>query len=228
MNNQDSKMKIKSRYAGIIFDLDGTLLDTIEDLADSMNKVLTDLGFPNHPLSAYKYFVGEGVEALIRRALPEDQLRPELLDHCLGALREEYSRRWENKTHPYPGIPELLDHLTGLGLKMAILSNKLDHFTQIMVAKLLPRWRFRPVFGARPSVPKKPDPAGALEIAQALQIAPEYFIYLGDTGIDMKTAGAAGMAAVGVLWGFRQADELRDQGARWLIEKPGDLLPLLS
>ena len=221
-------MEKKLQYPGIIFDLDGTLLDTIEDLADSMNQVLTDLGFPTHTLGAYKTFVGEGVETLIRRALPEDQLRPELLDQCLGAFREEYSRRWENKTRPYAGIPELLDHLTGMGLKMAILSNKQDYFTRIMVARLLPRWRFDPVFGARPSVPKKPDPAGALEIAEALQIAPDCFIYLGDTGIDMKTACAAGMIPVGVLWGFRPADELRAQGARWLIEKPGDLVPLLS
>ena len=111
---------------------------------------------------------------------------------------------------------------------MAILSNKLDHFTRIMVDRLLPRWRFDPVFGARPSIPKKPDPAGALEIAKALHLAPDRFLYLGDTGIDMKTASAAGMVAVGVLWGFRPADELRAQGARWLIEKPWDLVPYLS
>ena len=168
------------------------------------------------------------MEALIRRALPEDHLRPELLDQCLGALREEYSRRWENNTRPYAGIPELLDHLNGMGFQMAILSNKLDHFTRIMVARLLPRWRFEPVFGARPAVPKKPDPAGALEIAEALRLPPDQFLYLGDTGIDMKTATAAGMAPVGVLWGFRPADELRAQGARYLIEKPGDLVSLLA
>ena len=218
----------KLKYPAIIFDLDGTLLDTIEDLADSMNQVLTDLGFPTHTVGDYKFFVGEGVEPLIRRALPEDQLRPELLDQCLGALREEYSRRWENKTRPYAGIPDLLDHLNGMGLRMAILSNKLDHFTRIMVAKLLPRWKFDPVFGARPAVPKKPDPAGALEIAQALHLAPNHFVYLGDTGIDMKTASAAGMVPVGVLWGFRPADELKDQGAKWLIEKPTDLISLIA
>ena len=221
-------MEKKLKYPGIIFDLDGTLLDTIEDLADSMNRVLTDLGFPTHTIDAYKYFVGEGVEPLIRRALPEDQLRPELLDQCLGALREEYSRRWENKTRPYAGIPDLLDHLNEMGLRMAILSNKLDHFTRIMVAKLLPRWKFDPVFGARPAVPRKPDPAGALEIAQALHLAPDHFVYLGDTGIDMKTASAAGMVPVGALWGFRPADELRDQGAKWLIEKPADLIALIA
>jgi len=218
----------KLKYPGIIFDLDGTLLDTIADLADSMNQVLTDLGFPTHAVDAYKTFVGEGVEALIRRALPEDQLRPELLERCLRALREAYSLRWGNKTRPYPGIPELLDRLTDLGLKMAILSNKLDHFTRIMVARLLPRWRFEPVFGARPAVPNKPDPVGALEIAAALHLAPDHFIYLGDTGIDMKTASAAGMVPVGVLWGFRPADELRDQGAKWLIEKPEDLIALIT
>jgi phosphoglycolate phosphatase len=218
----------KLKYPAIIFDLDGTLLDTIEDLADSMNQVLTDLGFPTHTLDDYKTFVGEGVEALIRRALPQDQPRPDLLDRCLGTFREEYSRRWENKTRPYPGIPELLDHLTAMKLRMAILSNKLDHFTRIMVTKLLPRWRFDPVLGARPSVPRKPDPAGALEIAGALHLSPDRFIYLGDTGIDMKTASAAGMVPVGVLWGFRPADELNAQGAKWLLAKPIDLIALLS
>ena len=221
-------MEKKLKYPAIIFDLDGTLLDTIEDLADSMNQVLTDLGFPTHTLDTYKYFLGEGVETLIRRALPQDQLRPDLLDQCLGGMREEYSRRWENKTRPYAGIPELLDHLTALGLRMAILSNKLDHFTRIMVTKLLPHWRFDPVLGARPSVPRKPDPAGALEIAGALHLPPDRFIYLGDTGIDMKTASAAGMVPVGVLWGFRPADELNAQGAKWLLAKPIDLIAFLS
>jgi phosphoglycolate phosphatase len=212
----------------VIFDLDGTLLDTIEDLADSMNRVLADFGFPAHTLDAYKTFVGEGAEVMIRRALPEDQLRPGLLEQCLESLRVEYGRRWENKTRPYPGIPELLDHLNDLGLKMAVLSNKMDHFTRLMVARLLPRWRFEPVLGARPAVPRKPDPAGALEIAETLKISPDHFFYLGDTGIDMMTASAAGMVPVGVLWGFRPADELQAQGARWLIEKPMELISLLS
>ena len=213
---------------GILFDLDGTLLDTLEDLADSMNEVLANQGFPIHPVGDYKYFVGEGVEIMILKALPEDQKRPEVLGRCLEKMREVYTRRWRLKTRPYPGIPELLDALTARRLKMAILSNKVDFFTQIMVADLLAAWRFDRVLGVRPGHPKKPDPAGALEIARDLQLSPDRFLYLGDTAIDMKTAVAAGMFPIGVLWGFRPAEELRAGGARLLIERPFELLSVLD
>jgi phosphoglycolate phosphatase len=213
---------------GILFDLDGTLLDTLEDLADSLNEVLSSEGFPTHPVTAYKYFVGEGVEVMIRRALPEDRRVPEILERCLEKMRMVYTRRWRLKSRPYPGIPELLDALTARRLKMAILSNKVDFFTQIMVAELLSSWHFDRVLGVRPAHPKKPDPAGALEIARDLELAPDRFLYLGDTAIDMKTALAAGMFPVGVLWGFRPADELESGGARLLIEHPLDLLSILK
>ena len=186
---------------GIIFDLDGTLLDTLDDLAASMNEVLGELGFPTHAVAAYKFFVGEGVEVMVERALPEGRRIPELRKACLRGMREVYSRSWRRNTRPYPGIPELLDALTHRRLKMAILSNKAEAFTQIMVTELLSPWRFDYVLGASPSHPKKPDPAGALEIVQALKIPPSRFLYLGDTPIDMKTARAAGMLPVGVLLG---------------------------
>ncbi|MBI5602223.1 MAG: HAD family hydrolase [Deltaproteobacteria bacterium] len=213
---------------GILFDLDGTLLDTLEDLADSLNEVLAEQGFPTHPVKAYKYFVGEGVEVMIRRALPEDRRGPEVLERSLEKMTEVYTRRWRLKTRLYPGIPELLDALTTRRLKMSILSNKVDFFTQIMVADLLSAWRFDRVLGVRPGHPKKPDPAGALEIARDLQLSPAQFLYLGDTPIDMKTAVAAGMFPIGVLWGFRPAEELRSGGARLLINHPLDLLPILD
>lgn len=208
---------------GIIFDLDGTLLDTLEDLADSMNEVLEGLGFPIYGLEAYKFFVGEGLEVLARRVLPEDRRTPEIMAQCLGKMRETYGHRWRLKTRPYPGIPELLDSLRPRGLKLAVLSNKADDFTQIMVAELLSDWHFDRVLGARSDHPKKPDPAGALEIAAALQTSPSRFLYLGDTPIDMQTASAAGMFPIGVLWGFRPADELRNSGAERLIAQPRDL-----
>ncbi len=215
------------KFKAVIFDLDGTLLDTIEDLADSMNEVLAGFGFPGHDLQVYKYFVGEGVEALVRRALPQEKLTEELVERSLKIYREEYGRRWNLKTHPYVGIPEMLDALTGQQLPLAILSNKPHDLSRLVVAKLLPRWDFKRVFGARASVPKKPDPAGALEIAQDLMISPEHFLYLGDTAIDMKTAVAAGMFPVGALWGFRTAEELSTNGAKVLIERPLELLKLL-
>jgi phosphoglycolate phosphatase len=216
-------MKLKA----VLFDLDGTLLDTLEDLGEAMNQVLRNLGFPVHELQAYKYFVGDGVEMLIRRALPKKSLTEELVQQCLQAYREEYRKRWDLKTRPYDGVPEMLDALTEKGLPLAILSNKPDDFSKLVVSKLLAKWRFRVVFGVRPSVPKKPDPAAAFEIAALLAIPPSQFLYLGDTGTDMKTAVAAGMFPVGALWGFRTAEELTANGARVLIESPLDL-PIIA
>jgi phosphoglycolate phosphatase len=215
-------------YEGILFDLDGTLLDTLEDLADSMNEVLAGFGYPTYPAEEYKFFVGEGVEVLVGRALPQERRTPSTIADCLAKMREVYGRRWRLKTRPYAGIPELLDGLAGRKLKLAILSNKVDAFTQIMVADLLSSWRFDRVLGARPDHPKKPDPAGALEIAGDLGLPPEKFLYLGDTAIDMKTALGAGMIPIGVLWGFRPAEELRSGGASRLIEHPLDLLTVLN
>jgi len=211
----------------IIFDLDGTLLDTLEDLGDAMNQVLRELEFPTHDLEAYKYFVGDGVEMLVRRALPKESLTEELVQQCLKVYREEYRRRWDHKTRPYDGVPEMLDALTEMELPLAVLSNKPDDFSKLVVSKLLSKWRFQVVFGVRPSVPKKPDPAAAFEIAALLDIPPSQFLYLGDTGTDMKTAVAAGMFPVGALWGFRTAEELKANGARVLIENPLDL-PIIA
>ncbi|MCL5058495.1 MAG: HAD family hydrolase [Actinobacteria bacterium] len=216
------------KFKAVLFDLDGTLLDTIQDIAESMNEVLDIYNFPAHPVEAYNYFVGNGVEELARRVLPEGCRDQKTVSACVSALRSEYGRRWLNNTRPYEGVPELLDALVARGSKLSVLSNKPDDFTKIMVAGLLPRWPFEPVLGARPSVPKKPDPAGALEIARQLSLPPEDFLYLGDTGTDMKTAGAAGMYPVGALWGLRTAEELQSNGARIIIKKPVELLDILS
>ncbi|MHB8763835.1 MAG: HAD family hydrolase [Deferrisomatales bacterium] len=212
----------------VIFDLDGTLVDSLEDLADSMNAVLTRAGLPGHPLAAYRYFVGEGIEALVLRALPADRRDEAAHAGFVAAMREEYGRRYLDKTRPYPGVPELLDGLTARGVPLAVLSNKPHGPTVEMVAKLLGRWPFRAVAGARPGVPKKPDPTAAVAIAAELGVAPGSVVYVGDTATDMRTAGAAGMFGVGVLWGFRTADELREAGARALVGKPGEILGLLQ
>lgn len=216
-------MKIEA----IVFDLDGTLLDTLDDLADSMNAVLHRLGFPTHGREAYKYFVGDGMDKLVERALPPTERTPVLISEALRAMKEEYGRRWNLKTRPYPGIPDLLDALSARGIPLAILSNKPHEATQMAVAELLPRWEFRLVLGARPSLPKKPDPQGARRIAETLGIPPERFFYLGDTGTDMQTALRAGMHPVGVLWGFRAAKELRENGASLLLDWPTHLLNYL-
>jgi phosphoglycolate phosphatase len=215
------------KYQAVLFDLDGTLLDTVQDLADSVNIVLRRFGFPEHPTESYKYFVGDGVDQLAYRALPENHRDEATVTKCITAIREEYSRRWANNTRPYEGIPELLDTLTARNTRMAILSNKPDDSTRATVSKLLPDWHFDPIVGASPSVPMKPDPEGALEIARSLNIPPNAFLYLGDTGTDMRTACAAGMYPVGALWGFRKADELTESGAKTIINDPGELLDLL-
>jgi phosphoglycolate phosphatase len=214
-------------YKAVLFDLDGTLLDTIEDLTDSMNIVLKRLGFPGHTVGSCKKFVGDGVEVFALRALPETHRDDATVARCAADMREVYRKRWALKTRPYDGIAELLDGLTARNLKMAVLSNKPDDFTKAMVAELLARWRFASVLGVRPSVPKKPEPAAALEISKELTIPPGRFLYLGDTGTDMKTATAAGMFPVGAIWGFRTADELTEGGAEVLVDHPSKVLRLL-
>lgn len=215
------------RYKAILFDLDGTLLDTLEDLAVAANRALVSLGLPAHPVAAYRLFVGDGLRILAERLLPEAQRTVTLIDALVAAFEREYSRNWNKRSTPYAGIPEMLDQLTDDGYRLSVLSNKPDAFTRLCVEQLLPRWTFAPLLGQRSGVPKKPDPAGALEIAAELALKPAEVLYLGDTATDMLTARAAGMEAIGVLWGFRAADELREAGARHLIGHPAELAPLL-
>ncbi len=215
-------------YKAIIFDLDGTLLDTLDDLADSMNQVLIQLGFPTHAPSAYKLFVGEGVEYLAEQALPKNNRQPSNIQKCVELMRLEYAKRWASKTKIYKGIPELLKELAHQKIKISILSNKPDDFTKVIVKKFLSEWNFEIVQGALKTSPKKPDPQAALKIAQKCELAPHQFIFLGDTKIDMQTACAAGMHPVGAAWGFRSAEELITSGAKALINVPQELLSFFS
>ena len=213
----------------VLFDLDGTLLDTLEDLADAVNAALSSLGFPIHPLDAYRYFVGDGVETLMRRTLPPSAAAdPALLERAVGLQRAEYRERCYAKTRPYDGVPELLGALERRGVRMAILSNKPDAFVGEMVRHYFPRVPFEIARGARPGVPVKPDPGSALQVAGEMKLAPGDFLYLGDTNTDMRTARAAGMSSVGALWGFRTEAELRESGAGTLIAAPAELLGLLT
>lgn len=214
-------------YKAVLFDLDGTLLDTLKDIANSVNKALSYFGFPQHELEAYKYFVGDGREALAFRALPEHQRDSATLDKLLAHIDEEYTRHWADNTRPYEGVPELLDTLTTRSISLSILSNKPHDFTELMVSRLLRHWRFQIIAGALPDVPKKPSPTAALDIAQRLNLRPSEFLYVGDSGVDMQTAAGAGMYPVGAMWGFRTAGELLAGGAKTLIAKPADLLGLL-
>jgi len=206
------------RFKAVIFDLDGTLLDTIEDLTDSMNAALAGLGFPGRSIEECKQLVGDGLATFVERVLPpKARDNPAIAARLAERMRTEYKRRSAVKTKPYKGIAELLNALTEQAMAMAVLSNKPHDSTVEIVKKYFPRWTFRAIFGARDGVPIKPDPAPALEIARILDLAPAQILYLGDTNTDMWTADAAGMFAVGALWGFRTARELKAAGAKILI-----------
>jgi phosphoglycolate phosphatase len=215
-------------YKAVLFDLDGTLLDTIEDIAYAANRVLAWRGLPVHPKDAYRAAVGNGARHLMERVLPEINRDPGTIEECFAAFLKEYGEHWNVRTKPYPGVPEMLDALQARGLKMAVLSNKPADFTRNCVYEILSKWKFDPVIGAENGIPSKPDPAGALAIAERLGIPPEGFVYLGDSGVDMKTANAAGMFAVGALWGFRSREELQQEGAKILLERPQDIISLFQ
>jgi len=218
----------KSDFRAIIFDMDGTLLDTLEDIADSMNAVLKEMGFPVHNVEDYKAFTGDGIVPLVEKALPTDFRDKETVRAGVKKMQKEYALHWASKTRPYDGIPELLDGLVQRKIQMAILSNKLDRFTKLAAGKFLSAWPFAQVKGIMPLIPKKPAPDGALLIARALGFSPEEFVFVGDTDVDMKTASAAGMFPVGALWGFRSREELIENGARVMIENPIEVLRLFD
>ena len=216
------------RIKAVLFDLDGTLLDTLEDIASSANSALVRYGLPAHSVDAYRYFIGDGVTMLMSRALPDEKRDSDIIAKCVKRFREDYSRNWNVKTRPYEGVPELLDALAAKQIKMAVLSNKPDDFTKRCVSELLPNHNFEMILGQRHGIPMKPDPVGALQIADNLGIAPSRFLYLGDSAIDRETAVRAGMFPVGALWGFRPLEELQEHGAQAVIERPMDLLGLLN
>jgi phosphoglycolate phosphatase len=215
------------QFNAICFDLDGTLLDSLADLASCTNKILLNRGFPEHPEAAYRYFVGEGAKMLMTRVLPEEVRSKSLIEECQQDFEATYRECWDKQTVPYENIPELLNALQRRKLKLTVLSNKPHEFTLLAVNKLLPSWYFEMILGQREGVPRKPDPAGMLEICEKMKIPPGSFIYLGDTATDMKTSVAAGCFSVGVLWGFRSEEELRDNGANAIVKDPLDLLEML-
>jgi phosphoglycolate phosphatase len=208
-----------------VFDLDGTLLDTIEDLTDSMNAALAAQGYPILSVADCKTLVGDGLSVFIKRALPESRRDDaQAVRRLLERMRAEYRERSTVKTRPYRGIPEMLNGLAGRGIPLAVLSNKPHAATVSVVAHFFPDTPFRAVYGAREAVAIKPDPAAALEIASLLGLPPADILYLGDTNTDMATAAAAGMFGVGAVWGFRTPAELLVSGAQALAEKPEDIL----
>ncbi|MEE4270418.1 MAG: HAD family hydrolase [Thermoanaerobaculales bacterium] len=211
----------------VTFDLDGTLVDSLGDLADSMNAVLARLGHPSHPRAAYRRFVGDGIVMLAERALPAGARRDERIAECVTAMRAEYATRQTATTRPFQGIPEVLSELRSRKVLTAVLSNKPDGPSREIVDALLGFHPFDIVRGARPDVPLKPDPTAALEIAARLGVEAQEAVFVGDTNIDMRTGRAAGMTAVGVTWGFRDEHDLISGGAHQVIHHPAELLALV-
>ncbi len=215
------------RIRGLIFDLDGTLLNTLDDIADSWNTVLKKRGYPTHPVSSYKFFVGEGAENLVHKVIPKTIHDEEIIEECLRDWKNLYSNHWNVKTAPYDGIASVLQILKSRGLSLSVLSNKYHEMTKKMVEHFFGDSLFNCIIGAG-QFAKKPDPHAAEFIASDQGIPPEHFLFLGDSGIDMQTASAAGMHAAGVLWGFRDEKELRENGANYLLKEPADLILLIE
>ncbi len=212
---------------GVLFDLDGTLLDTLQDLASAVNTVLRGHGLPEHPLAAYRHFVGDGVDLLLRRALSPSDSDEALLSECIMEFQREYDACWNRTTAPYEGIEELLEELETKNLPLAILSNKPHEATTGIVQHFFGRFHFNACIGGG-IFPRKPDPEAAFYIARVMGIEPAGCLYVGDTGTDMKTARAAGMPSAGVLWGFREVGELRNNGACWIVNHPRDILEIVD
>lgn len=210
-----------------IFDLDGTLLNTLGDLTDSVNAVLTRRGFAAATEEQTCERVGNGIRKLIERSLPEDKRTEALIDECLDDFRTAYEQRMMNRTHPYDGILPLLRELKKAGVSVGVLSNKYD-----LAAKSLIRHYFGDLVqltcGEKPDVPRKPDPTSALTLLRALGGDPSTTLYIGDSATDMETARRAGLTAVGVAWGFRPAETLRQAGAAAIVHQPAELLPLFA
>ena len=208
----------------VVFDLDGTLIDSIADLADSMNEVLASLGYPTHPEEAYRVKVGDGVGHLILRSLPPGVATAALVEDCKELMRQAYARRLTNRTRPYPGVERMLAALQDRGVKVAVFSNKPNPATREICDTLFPGYPFAFVLGATAERPLKPDPAGVHYILQSLAIPAENALYVGDTNTDMQTGRSAGLRTIGVTWGFRDEAELVSAGASAMIHHPEELL----
>ncbi len=209
-------------YRAAVFDLDGTLLNTLADLADSGNELLASYGMAPHPEPAFRYFVGNGSRKLMERILPGKS--PEQIDEALGRYKAIYEKHLTAKTTPYEGISETLSALKVRGVRMAVCTNKHISAAEALIRKYFPADTFDTFEGDRPGVPRKPDPAHVRIVLEKMGVRPEETVYLGDSGVDMQTAVNAGALPVGVLWGFREKDELMENGAQILLSKPSELL----
>ncbi|WP_343208948.1 HAD family hydrolase [Anaerolentibacter hominis] len=216
------------KYKGIIFDLDGTLLNTIADLSDSVNAVLDEYDYPGFTYDQYKLKIGKGFRNLLENSFPEGLWDDKLIDEALEKFLSIYDKNYMNKTAPYEGIDRMLDELAARNIQVGVNSNKRTDYTNDLIHKFFCRIPFVEIFGEREGIPKKPDPAAALEIAGLMGLKPEEVLYIGDSKTDMVTGKNAGMDTVGVLWGFRDFKELSENGATYIAGTVQDILDIVK
>lgn len=217
---------IPVNYPAIIFDLDGTLAYTLDDIAGSMNRILASHGYTELHVEDYRLLVGRGLDNLVKTALPEHARHPEIVNTCLHQMINDYDKNCLVTTRLYEGINEVLHQLQISGVKMAVFSNKAEHLTIKIVKTLLQDINFISITGARPDLPRKPDPSGAWQICKLMNVSPGETVYVGDSDVDMITGIRAGMYPVGVAWGFRSREELLYNGAAVIVDNPFQILEL--
>ena len=211
----------------VIFDLDGTLLNTIEDLGNAANYALSLNGYPTHSLASYPFFVGNGVRNLIRKALPEENRNDTTIDSLLKDFKEYYDDHNVDSTKPYDGIMELLKQLQEQGVKLAVASNKYQKATEKIVSQLFPDIKFVSVQGQQDGVNVKPDPSIVFNILGVALVPKAEVLYVGDSGVDMETARRACVDSVGVTWGFRSEKELNEYHADRIVHRASDIFDIV-
>ena len=211
----------------VLFDLDGTLVNSLDDLATSTNYALEKFGFPKHETEKYKYFVGNGMQNLIMRALPEDGRDSETREKVFKAFWNHYAEHYVDKTVPYEGIEELLKALKEDGKKIAIISNKAQEMA-VTVAEKIFGDIFDMICGKQDGYPAKPDPSLTLKVMEDIGVKPCECVLIGDSGMDAAAAVNAKCTGIGVLWGFRTEDELRSNGAKYIVSKPAEIMDILK
>lgn len=210
----------------VIFDLDGTLVDSLPGIAASLNRALTAHGLPGQSHANVRSFIGDGLQMLIRRAVYPGA-DPALIKSLLTFFKNDYDLSWAVGTSAYPGIHDLLHNLQQDGVQMAVLSNKTHEFTGTITHTMFPKIHFAQVLGQQDGIPHKPHPEGALRIAETMGDAPDHFIVIGDSTMDLKTAANAGMQSISVTWGYHDRDRLLDAGASRIADNPEELLTML-
>ena len=216
------------KYDIVIFDLDGTLLNTIGDLAASVDYVMRSRNLPEHTDAEYRQMVGGGIKRLVERALPSALAADEnYVDDCVTQFRRYYVDNIDRHTYPYEGMPELLRELRRCGVKLAVASNKFHAGTKKLIDKFFGDFSWKAIYGNREGFPLKPDPAIVDLIVEQCGATKENTYFIGDSGIDMKTANDAGVHSVGVTWGFREREELTENGAEYIVDTPKDILKIV-